>query len=129
MASDISSGTTVNFDGNFFATITSMTWSGMSRPAVPTTTFATGAGNGDTFVVADTYDPGTLDVEILFQDTVAGAPALTGAAAAVTVTFGGTRAYTCNAFMTDCSIACPGTNEMMTMSATLKFTGDITWPA
>lgn len=54
-------GSTIAFQSGYVAEIISVESSGVSRVPVPTTHF--GTTGGQTFVPADTYDPGELVVE------------------------------------------------------------------
>ena len=121
-ATDDCAGTTIAFYAVFFGTIESMEWSGISRESVPTTDFDT--TGGDTFIPADTYDPGQLQVEIQFDE--ASTPPIEGAIEAVTVTFPSANTFTCDGFMTECGVSLAGAKDKMMLSGTLKFTGSVT---
>jgi hypothetical protein len=119
---DLGHGTTITFSTTFFANVTDIDWSGLHRDAIPTTTMDT--SGGETFIPADTYDPGELRVELQY-DAGTAVP-ITGAAETVTVTFPTTSTMSASGFMTDFDVA-TADKDVITASATIKFSGTITW--
>ncbi len=79
----LGAGTTIAFRSGYFAEVLSLTRSGVSRTAIPTTHF--GTTGGETFVPSDTYDPGELVVEA-HRDPSTAVP-ITSAAETVTITW------------------------------------------
>lgn len=76
-------GTTITFSSGYLAEVLSVERSGVARAPIPTSHF--GTTGGQTFIPADTYDPGELVVEA-HRDPAVAVPIL-GAAETVTLTF------------------------------------------
>ena len=57
---DLGHGASITFASGFAANITNISWSGITRASVDSTTFSTNGGK--TKLPGDTYDPGTLSV-------------------------------------------------------------------
>jgi hypothetical protein len=127
MAIDIGTGSTITatIQSAFFtANLISVSWSGITRRPVATSSMAT--TGGQTFIPADTYDPGTLEVEFQFDPTKSVVTAITGAAENVAVQFGGVAVgLSASGFLTDVVITDPD-EELMTARGTIKFSGNIT---
>jgi len=93
-----------------------------------------GTTTGMTFIPGDLFDPGGLDLELHFDqdNTLTNVPPYNAAAETITVTFptpsGGAGGATMAAtgFMTAFSWTGP-LEELMSASATIKFSGNITW--
>jgi hypothetical protein len=131
---DVGTGASVTFSSGFFAEIANLDWSGITREAIETSHMGTAAPSAGefgnkTFIPGDLSDPGSLDVELHFNpDTI---PPIDGAAETVTLQFAASDGDTTGAswagsgFLTDCGAAIP-LEDKMTMSATIKFTGNIT---
>ena len=119
---DVGAGTSIAFSTSFLAKLTNVDWSGISRAAVETTTMATTTAK--TFMPSDLYDPGSLTVEMQFDSD--GTPPVNGAAETVTITFGDAETWICSAFLTDFAFT-GATEELWTATATLKFSGPITF--
>lgn len=75
--------TTITFQSGYFAEVLSLTRTGVARTPVPTTHF--GTSGGQTFVPADTYDPGELVVEAHRDPSVA--VPIGAAAESITITW------------------------------------------
>ena len=133
MAADIGTGATLTFASGLFANIMSMNWNGVARPAVKTSHLLT--TSADTFIPGDRYDPGGLALELQFQPDALGPTALISqlnqGTTGITVTFpipagrsaGATMVGT--GFLQDIDVTVPD-EALMTMSATLKYTGTVT---
>lgn len=119
---DVGTGTSIAFATSFLANLTNVNWSGISRPAVDTTHMGTTPAR--TFMPGDLYDPGSLSVEMQF-DTDA-SPPITGAAETVTVTFPDAETWSASGFLTEFAFTA-ATEEVMTATATVKFTGTVTF--
>jgi|CXWL01.1.fsa_nt_gi hypothetical protein len=130
-AVNVTTGLTITFQSGFFAQITDVQWSGISRPSIKTSHMGTAApsagtfGN-DTFIPGDLSDPGELQVEGHFNpDTL---PPIDSAAATCTVTIPGSSTpatWAGSAFMTGFEVSMP-LEDKMTFTATVKFSGAIT---
>lgn len=123
---DLGYGLTIAFDSSFFVTCTNVSWSGIHREAVETTTMDTTTWR--TFMPSDVVDPGELAIE--FQFPTDDAPKITGAAEAVTLTWPDAETWIASAFMTDFEVTATGGtggDNVTSASATLKFTGQITF--
>lgn len=129
MASNTGTGSTITFSSGFFAEITSISHSGMSRESIGTSHMGTTGGR--TFIPGDLYDPGELSVELNFDPTDDVTAPLTNAAETVTVTIPNSPTATtvttwaASGFMTGFEYTDP-LEDLMTASATIKFSGDIT---
>lgn len=120
---DLGNGTAIAFDTGFLALITDISWSGIEREAVDSSTLATSGGK--TFMPSDVYDAGELSVEMQFATDEA--PPITGAEEAITITFPDAETWACNGFLTGYEISDITNESIMKASATIKFTGDITF--
>lgn len=122
-------GVTITFATSFFAQVTNVKWSGMSRKSIDTT-HSGSSGGAATFIPSDIEDYGELQVELLFNpnDT----PPIASAAETVTVTFpvpsGSTNGATWAAtgFLTNFETDVP-IDDRMTATATIKFSGIVTF--
>lgn len=131
---DVTTGASILFDSGFFAEVTDINWSGMSRPSIPTShmlTAAAGAGEvgNATFIPGRIIDPGSLDIEFHYNPDTD--PPIAGLAEAVTLAFAlfpgdSTPAnLTGSAFMMDFAMQGP-LDDKMVATATLKWSGPIT---
>lgn len=121
----ISTGLTVTYQSGFMAEIIDWNWSGISREAVATSNFSTTGGM--TFTPATLYDPGELQVELLFDPETNPITPITAAAETVTVTYADAApasTMAASGFMREFSIAGP-LEDRMTATATLKLSGSI----
>jgi len=130
-------GTTITFQSGFFANVTDISFSGITRESVDVTNFASSNGWKE-YMPSLMQDMGELEVELI-HDTGTTPPYRDGsndsiAAETVTVTFqtgsgettGGSIA--CSGFMTSYDISVPG-EDKVTATATLKFSGEPTFTA
>ena len=134
MAADIGTGAALTFASGLFANIMSMNWSGISRPAIKTSHL--GTTSADSFIPGDRYDPGALALELQFQPDSLGPTALitqlNAGSTAITVTFPIPSGRTAGAtmvgtgFLQDIDPISVPDEALMTMSATLKYTGTVT---
>lgn len=124
-------GVSITFSSSFFAEVTNLSWTGITRTAVETSHSATTTAM--TFRPSDLYNPGQLEIQGHFDhDKVVTTP-LTSTAETVTVTFPLDTSETTSAtwvasgFLTDFSWE-GGTvdDPAASYSATLKLTGGIT---
>jgi hypothetical protein len=84
---DIGTGATLAYTGWPSYSILSISPSGASRAAVPSSHL--GTTGGQTFIAGDTYDPGEIEVECIMdnEDPNTNDPPITDAAATLTITF------------------------------------------
>lgn len=118
---DLGHGATVTWENGFVANITAMSWSGITRAAVDSTTFSTSGGK--TKLPADTYDPGTLTATI--QHDPAGNLPITQAAESLTLTFPGNETMVASGFLSGYSITLAD-EEVTTAEVEITFSGNIT---
>ncbi len=118
---DQSWGTVITWETGFFAEITSVTWDGIERAPVETTHL--GTTTAKTFDEDELYDLGSLNVELFFvPDTTL---PITEAGESCTVNWSGAGSGSIwggTAFMTGFQTGA-SMGELMTASATLKYTG------
>lgn len=118
-------GIAITFQSGFFAFITAVNPSGMSRASLDTSHNAISDGYM-TFTPSKLSDAGGLDIEFFFKSDIA--PPIDQAAESITVTWpkpsGAVTAGTwvASGFMTDFSVNAPH-DGIMTGNATLKFSG------
>ena len=121
----------ITFSSSFFAQITSLNWSGISREAFDTSHMGLSlAGSGKfgnmTKIPSKLNDPGKLEVEFNFNpDTL---PPIEGAAETVTVTIGDSSTpatWAGSGFMTEFSWEGP-LQGIMKGKATITFSGNVT---
>ncbi len=125
-------GTTITFDSGFFAQITSMSWSGITRESFATS--HAGTTTAKTSAPADLFDSGELTVELLFAAQTR--PPIDDGVEACTVTFSGGTTWACAVDADTISgphftsfefTGTAGDNEeLMTATGTIKMSGDIT---
>ena len=117
---EISTSTAITFGTSYFGKITSMSFSGMTRPAIDITHFGTQVVRE--FMPGDLYDDGQLSVTALFDATQL--PPIGDVAESIVITFpGGTpNTWTGTGFMIDASFEAP-LEDVMTGTFTLKFDG------
>lgn len=133
-AGDQATGIAITFDSGFFAMITDVNWSGISRGAIETTHSGTTPTDGSvwrTFQPSDLIDAGELQVTLQFEKNTT--PPYDGSAETCTVTFptapgeSSAATWSATAFMTDFSFSAPPLDDsVMEATCTLKFTGAIT---
>jgi len=122
----ITTGLTVTFQSGFCAEILDFNWSGMTREMIETTNFSTTGGK--TFTPATTYDPGEIQVELLFDPEVSPITPLTAVQETVTVTYADAApasTMAASGALSEFTIAGP-LEDRMTATATIKFSGSIT---
>ena len=125
-----SQGLTITFGtSSWTAELTSVNQNDVSREALDTTTLATTTAK--TFIPSELFDGGNLEVEFLHETDEQ--PPYDGVAETITITFpkessgssvAGSVAF--SGFMTNYSWTAP-MGELVTGSATIKVTGDLTW--
>ena len=120
---DIGTGTSIAFSTSFLAKVLSIDWSGISRAAIGTSNMATTTAH--TFMPGDLYDAGSLSVEMIFKSNASFTTPISAAAETITITFPDSETWACSGFMTGFGITARN-EELITASATLKFTGAIT---
>ncbi len=125
-------GVSVTFSSGFLAFITNIDWDGISRTVIDTSNNSLTTPFWRTFIPGKLVDPGSVSVELLFDPNAV--PTITAAAESIVVTFpkftGETTAPTwaASGFMSDFKLSAP-MDGAMTASATLKFSGAITFTA
>jgi len=129
MPVDTGTGATITFGtSSWSANILSIDWSGLSRDSIETTHLGTTAAK--TFIPEDLYDSGEVSLD--FQFDVDDFPPIDQAAETITITAplsssGSTAGkWAATGFMTDFSFNVTTGAELMSGSATVKFTGAIT---
>jgi len=132
--SDVGTGTTVVFGtSGFTSLITNVSWSGISREALDTSNMATAAPTGDnfanmTYIPSALADPGTLELELLFDPDQA--PPIDAVTETITVSYplvvgdSTPSKWECSGFVTDFSSDAPH-DGVMTASMSVKLTGNI----
>ena len=135
MPVDIGQGASIAFGPQFGAAttatyrVTNLSWGGITRNVVDASHMLTVGGKE--FVAEEVYDPGELSVEVLFDPAVSPIGLMTNASSvqAVIVTFpsGGTStdSWSAYGYLSAFEIGVPK-DEMMTGTATIKLTGNIT---
>lgn len=130
-AAAVATGSSIAFSTTFFAQITKIKHSGISRPALKTSHMGislAGAGKfgNDTFIPGKLNDPGELEIEGNFNpDTLI---PIEGAAEMLTLTIAGATTpatFAGSAFMTDFEWDGP-IEGVMTYKAKVKFSGNVT---
>ena len=123
MATDIGTGATITFGtSGFTAEITNMDHGDMGREAIDTSHLGTTTAR--TFMPGDLYDPGSLTLDIHFDN--ANDPPLTGAAETITITFPDASTRSGSGFVTGYSYSVP-LEDKMTAQMTVKFSGAFTF--
>lgn len=116
-------GTTITFGtSGFAAELLSVGGISLERGSIPTTHMGTTTAH--TFMPADIYDGGTLD--ITFEYEGGDAPPIAGAVETITIVPGGAGSISFDAFMTAVTLGPAETGGRMEGSATLKITGAVT---
>ena len=118
-ATDIGTGTTLTFR-SFGMELMTVSWTGIERAAIDTSHMGTTGGR--TFIPGDLYDPGEIVAEVHLNTT--DEPEITGAAAALTITFPDAETWSASAFMTGFEFTDP-LEDKMTATATFKCSGSI----
>jgi len=119
---DLGTGTTINFSSSFLTKILNVAWGGIHREAINSSTMDTTTAH--TFLPADLYDPGELSVEMQFDTD--STPPITSAAESLTINWPDAETMIASGFLTDYEITAAN-EEIMTATATIKFTGPITF--
>lgn len=127
---DTGTGATVVFGTTaptaFFATMTDVSWTGISRAAFETSTIATTTAK--TFKPGDLYDPGQLVIEMMFDTDNSPATHLsTTTAETITITWPDAETATCLGFLTDFEITGVNNDGLMKATGTVKLSGAITF--
>lgn len=123
-------GTQITFSTNFFqGTIVEMSWSGIQRNALEVTNSyqaTAGGGNvyGKQFTPSTLYDPGELELRILFAETMA--PPITAVAETVTLTFPSSNTWAATGFLVTFEIT-GQLDGLWEARATLKLSGNVTF--
>lgn len=123
---DTGIGTTITFTGStaFIANVLTLSWDGISRPALDTSHLGTSTWR--TFIPGDLVDPGSLAIEMQFE--AANAPPITATANTVTINFPGggtTNDWSATGFLTDFAINVD--EGIQTATANLKLSGTVTF--
>ena len=121
----VGTGTTITFGtSGFSANIMSVDGPGITREAIETTHM--GTTTAKTFIPADLIDGGEMSFTMQFDGALD--PPTDAAAETITIDWGGAgtgEKWTFSGFMTGFNPSSP-LEELMTASATLKVTGDVT---
>jgi len=131
---DIGTGASITFSSSFFAQVTNISWSGISRPAIDASHMgiaaaAAGKFGNKLFLAGELVDPGELSVDMHFNPILD--PPIASAAEPTTLTFpkfgsdSTSTSYAGSGFLTQWEFTVP-MEELMTASATIKFSGNIT---
>lgn len=119
---DLGHGATMTFATGFISRVNSLSWDGISRVAVDTTTFDTNGGK--TFIPSDTYDPGSLSVEMQFDSDAS--PPIDQSPETITLTFDDLETWSAQGFLTDYSFTLED-EGVITATAVMKLSGSITF--
>lgn len=119
---DIGQGAAVTFSSGFLARATDLNWTGISRTSTDATTLATTGGRPKVF--GKIYDPGALECT-LQHDTDATIPII-AAAETVTLTWDDGQTMSASGALTEYSITPVTEDGIITASATITFSGNIT---
>lgn len=128
-AVDVGHSTTITFQSGFYACVTNVEWSGISRESHDTSCNSTTGAK--TFIPGALYDPGELQVEGYFDAEESPVTPMTAAPETVTVTFplqtGQATAanWAASGFMTEYSFSDP-MDGIIEFSSTIKLSGAIT---
>lgn len=126
-------GASITFESSFFAQVTSFSFTGAARAALPTTHMTTTTGDA-TFLASDIKDRGSLEVEFFSVANTDYHTILDNVASSFTFTYpipaGGSVAATLagSAFMTSVTEEIPF-DGIMTRRASIKFSGPVTFTA
>ena len=120
---DVGTGATISGSGQT-GNVLSISWSGISRPAVDTTHLGTTTAR--TFMPGDLYDPGELTVEFQLDSDQTWGTTIAAEAATITITFADAETWAASGFMTSLEASVP-LEDVMTVTATYKLTGAITF--
>ena len=137
MAADMGQGTTISF-GSILTNasnsttfkVTGLSWSGISRDVTDASHMLTTGGKE--YIGSETYDPGDLSVDILFDPTISPLVAITNVATNQVVfvrfsnggTAGGTSAWSANGYLSAFDIGVPR-DALMTGTCKIKLSGNI----
>lgn len=122
MPGDLGFGIAITFQTGFFAEIRNVDGPSMSRDAVETS-HATTTDGRRTFVPSDLIDLGEVEVDLIFDPDEE--PPIDAAAETVTITYPNGATWAFSGFLTNFTPTAPY-DDLMTASATLKCTGDLT---
>jgi hypothetical protein len=122
-------GTTITFSSSFFqGAVVEMNWSGIERTPLETTNAnQVNEGTpiyGKQFTPSVLYDPGEVEIRLLFDETMN--PPITGAAETVTVTFPGSSFWSATGFMTRFEIT-GQLDGLWEARSTLKLSANVTF--
>ena len=124
---DIGTGATVTFGTNAWAAqIISAKPSGIVRESFKTSHLGTTGGH--TYIPGDLYEPGELEMEVLYNPTVR--PTFTATAETITVVYPngtGTASLAASGFVTKFMPGDVTLEGLQMASATVKFSGSITF--
>ena len=121
---DVGTGATfalANAPVGFFGEILSLEHTGAERPAIDITTLATTGGRD--YMAGDLVDWGSVDMELLLDETAL--PPMLTAAGACSITFPGGSSWAWTGFATSWESSAP-LEERMTGTISVKLTGDLT---
>ncbi|MCH8853917.1 MAG: hypothetical protein IID41_14890, partial [Planctomycetes bacterium] len=119
---DLGTGTSITFASGFFAEITDVSWDGIEREFIDKSHM--GSTDAREFLIGDLYDPGSLTIQIHFQEATV--PPITGTFETVTVLFPGGASMAASGALQSFSISDP-LEDKMVATAVIKFSGVITW--
>lgn len=122
---DLGHGTAITFQSGILAKLLDVSWSGIERASVETTVLDTSGGK--TFLPGDNYDPGELSVEMQLDTDAAWGTALSAAPETITITWPDAETWACSGFLTGLEVGNVTNETVMTVTATLKATGSITF--
>ena len=126
-APDLGTASTITFAvaGGFSANLLSVSWSGITRPAIKTSHMLT--TTADTFIVGDLYDPGEIQASFQFDGLSTTRPPIDGAVGLITIDVAGAgvnNKWTAQGFITDTGWDAP-LEDLMVVNVTIKCTGAI----
>lgn len=125
-ATDIGTGATLVFADEWVFEITELSWSGIERTFIDSSHLGTTVAR--TFIVGDLYDPGSLTIQGHLDQDSSGNPIITGAISTVTLAFPNGKTYVAQGALQSFEIGVP-LEDKMTVTAVIKFSGAIAFPA
>ena len=124
-APTVGTGTTVTFSTGFIAEPLSIDWTGFSRESIRTSHMGTTTAH--TFGVGDLYDPGQVEVSMVYDPATSPVTPMTGAQETITITYpdAGAATIAASGEMISFEVNSP-LEDRMTATCTLKLSGTVT---
>ena len=126
-ATDFGTGASLLFATSGWAfEMLDFSWSGIERNFVDTSHLGTTTAR--TFIVSDLYDPGSLTIQGHLDQDAAGNPKITNALETITMTFPNSKTWAAEGALQTFEVTVPLEDKML-VTATIKFSGEITFSA